>query len=71
MKKSHRTRPSAGAKRQLADDFSKVIAEVAGSVTDLPADMSERKNAYLKSTGYGLDREAARRLRTRKTSSRD
>jgi hypothetical protein len=33
--------------------------------------LSERKKWYLKKTGYGLDREAARRLRTRKTSSHD
>jgi hypothetical protein len=72
MKKSQRPKRSGiGAKRQLADDLSKLIAEVAGSVTDLPADLSERKKWYLKKTGYGLDREAARRLRTRKTSSRD
>src|SRR5438132_10467028 len=72
MKKPQRTKRSgAGAKRQVAEDFSKLIAEVAGSVTDLPADLSERKTAYLKSTGYGLDREAARRLRARKASKSD
>jgi Arc/MetJ-type ribon-helix-helix transcriptional regulator len=29
------------------------IADVVGSVTDLPADLSRRKKAYLDKTGYG------------------
>ena len=32
------------------------IADLVGSVSTLPADLSERKKAYLKSTGYGRKR---------------
>src|SRR5262249_32934160 len=72
MKKSRQTkRSSVGVQSQLADDLAEVLAEVAGSVKGLPPDLSERKKAYLKSTGYGLDRQAARKLRTRKAQSRD
>lgn len=30
-----------------------LIADLVGSVSALPADLSERRKAYLKSTGYG------------------
>ena len=33
-----------------------VIADLIGSVEGLPADLSRRKKAYLKSTGYGRKR---------------
>jgi hypothetical protein len=33
-----------------------VIADLAGSVDGLPADLSGRKKAYLKTTGYGRKR---------------
>jgi hypothetical protein len=72
MKKSQRSKRSGtGAKGQPVDDLSKLIAEVAGSVTDLPADLSARKKWYLKKWGYGLDGEAARRLRNPKASRAD
>jgi Arc/MetJ-type ribon-helix-helix transcriptional regulator len=32
------------------------IADLVGSVSALPADLSERRKAYLKSTGYGRKR---------------
>ena len=32
------------------------IADLVGSVAALPADLSERKKAYLNSTGYGRKR---------------
>jgi Arc/MetJ-type ribon-helix-helix transcriptional regulator len=32
------------------------IADLIGSVDDLPPDMSSRKKAYLKATGYGQKR---------------
>jgi Arc/MetJ-type ribon-helix-helix transcriptional regulator len=32
------------------------IADLVGSVSALPADLSERKKTYLKSTGYGRKR---------------
>ena len=32
------------------------IADLVGSVSALPADLSERKKAYLNSTGYGRKR---------------
>jgi Arc/MetJ-type ribon-helix-helix transcriptional regulator len=32
------------------------IADLVGSVSALPADLSARKKAYLKSTGYGRKR---------------
>jgi Arc/MetJ-type ribon-helix-helix transcriptional regulator len=34
----------------------KAIAELIGSVDGLPADLSSRKKAYLKATGYGQKR---------------
>jgi Arc/MetJ-type ribon-helix-helix transcriptional regulator len=34
----------------------KAIADLVGSVSALPRDLSERKKAYLKSTGYGRKR---------------
>jgi len=33
-----------------------LIADLIGSVDGLPADMSERRKRYLKSTGYGKKR---------------
>ncbi len=33
-----------------------VIADLVGSVDDLPADLSARKKEYLKDTGYGRKR---------------
>ena len=32
------------------------MADLVGSVDDLPADLSERKKAYLKASGYGQKR---------------
>jgi Arc/MetJ-type ribon-helix-helix transcriptional regulator len=36
--------------------LSDSIADLVGSVAALPADLSERKKAYLKRTGYGRKR---------------
>jgi len=33
-----------------------IIADVVGSVGDLPVDLSSRKKAYLRGTGYGQKR---------------
>jgi hypothetical protein len=32
------------------------IADLVGSVNDLPADLSSRKKSYLRTTGYGRSR---------------
>lgn len=42
----------SSSKTRLPDS----IADLVGSVSALPADLSERRKAYLKSTGYGRKR---------------
>jgi Arc/MetJ-type ribon-helix-helix transcriptional regulator len=42
----------ARSRPELADS----LADVVGSVDELPADLSERKKDYLKRTGYGRKR---------------
>jgi Arc/MetJ-type ribon-helix-helix transcriptional regulator len=44
-------RPSRS--QRMPADF---IADLVGSVDGLPADLSERKKTYLKTTGYGRKR---------------
>jgi Arc/MetJ-type ribon-helix-helix transcriptional regulator len=44
----------AGGRRPRS--ASRVIADLVGSVKGLPADLSARKKAYLKATGYGRKR---------------
>jgi Arc/MetJ-type ribon-helix-helix transcriptional regulator len=43
------TKRSRGNQSTLLD----AVADVIGSVDDLPPDLSARKNKYLRSTGYG------------------
>jgi Arc/MetJ-type ribon-helix-helix transcriptional regulator len=43
------TKRSPGNQSTLLD----AVADVIGSVDDLPPDLSARKNKYLRSTGYG------------------
>jgi len=46
------TRPSRGNRSALLD----AVADVIGSVDELPSDLSARKKKYLKSSGYGSKR---------------
>ena len=46
------TRPSRGNRSTLLD----AVADVIGSVDELPSDLSARKKKYLKSSGYGSKR---------------
>jgi hypothetical protein len=72
MKKSRRSkRSNVRAQPKLADDLVKLALQAAGSVKDLPSDLSERKKEYLKMWGYGLDGQTARTLRNRKDPRRD
>ncbi len=48
-----RLAPSGRKRRQESVAF---IADLIGSVDTLPADLSARRKAYLKSTGYGQKR---------------
>ena len=48
-----RTGPKRGRQRAASLDG---IADLIGSVTGLPADLSSRMKDYLKSTGYGRKR---------------
>ena len=52
-----RERLQRGA-RAPADSFTRLnlVADLIGSVDGLPADLSERKKRYLKTTGYGKKR---------------
>jgi len=45
---------SAGPRRPATP--ARAIADLVGSVDRLPADLSTRKRAYLKATGYGKKR---------------
>ena len=51
-----RERLSVGVKAQSRGKLPDIIADLAGSVDGLPPDLSERKNYYLKITGYGRKR---------------
>jgi Arc/MetJ-type ribon-helix-helix transcriptional regulator len=51
-----RERLTLAARSRLAASRTATIADLVGSVRGLPADLSERKKAYLKSTGYGRKR---------------
>ena len=51
-----RERLTLGAKARSRRKIPEIIADLAGSVDGLPADLSERKKAYLKATGYGRKR---------------
>jgi Arc/MetJ-type ribon-helix-helix transcriptional regulator len=51
-----RERLSRGAKARSSEKLPEIIADLAGSVGGLPADLSERKKDYLKVTGYGRKR---------------
>ena len=46
------TRRSRGKRSTLLD----AVADVIGSVDELPSDLSARKKKYLKSSGYGSKR---------------
>jgi hypothetical protein len=57
MKKSQGIKRSGEAARTRSrPELPKLIADVAGSVDGLPADLSERKKYYLRKWGYGRDR---------------
>lgn len=43
-------------RRHLTADSLAAIADVIGSVSELPSDLSSRKKAYLRGTGYGQKR---------------
>jgi Arc/MetJ-type ribon-helix-helix transcriptional regulator len=51
-----RERLTLGAQTRSRRKMPEIIADLAGSVDGLPADLSERKKAYLKATGYGRKR---------------
>jgi Arc/MetJ-type ribon-helix-helix transcriptional regulator len=51
-----RERLTLAAGRRSRRMLSAVIGDLVGSVDGLPADLSERKRAYLKSTRYGRKR---------------
>jgi Arc/MetJ-type ribon-helix-helix transcriptional regulator len=51
-----RERLTLGAETRSRRKTPEIIADLAGSVDGLPADLSERKKAYLKATGYGRKR---------------
>jgi len=46
------TRPSRGNRSTLLE----AVADLIGSVDELPSDLSARKKKYLKSSGYGSKR---------------
>ena len=51
-----RERLSAAARAPSLRTLPDTIADLVGSVDGLPADLSKRKKAYLKTTGYGRKR---------------
>jgi Arc/MetJ-type ribon-helix-helix transcriptional regulator len=51
-----RERLSQGAKARSGGKPPEIVADLAGSVEGLPADLSERKKEYLKAAGYGRKR---------------
>jgi len=51
-----RERLTLGGKAPASGKIPALIADLAGSVDGLPADLSERKKEYLKATGYGRKR---------------
>jgi Arc/MetJ-type ribon-helix-helix transcriptional regulator len=51
-----RERLSQGAKARSGGKLPEIVADLAGSVEGLPADLSERKKEYLRATGYGRKR---------------
>jgi Arc/MetJ-type ribon-helix-helix transcriptional regulator len=46
---------AARQRRRPTASFN-AIADLVGSVDDLPADLSEQKKSYLRATGYGQKR---------------
>jgi hypothetical protein len=51
-----RERLSLAARSRVPAVPSDTIADLAGSVDGLPADLSTRRKAYLRTTGYGRKR---------------
>ena len=51
-----RERLTAGTTKGGVSAAFSAIADLVGSVDGLPADLSQRKKAYLKSMGYGRKR---------------
>jgi Arc/MetJ-type ribon-helix-helix transcriptional regulator len=51
-----RERLSHAAKPRLRHALADAIADLVGSVNELPADLSARKKAHLRLTGYGQKR---------------
>jgi hypothetical protein len=51
-----RERLTVAARSRLPASRTATIADLIGSVRGLPTDLSRRKKAYLKTTGYGRKR---------------
>jgi Arc/MetJ-type ribon-helix-helix transcriptional regulator len=51
-----RERLEEGARPRGQDASWQAVADLVGSVSGLPADLSRRKKAYLEETGYGQKR---------------
>jgi Arc/MetJ-type ribon-helix-helix transcriptional regulator len=51
-----RERLTLAARSRSAAKPTDTIADLVGSVNGLPADLSRRKKAYLRTTGYGRKR---------------
>jgi Arc/MetJ-type ribon-helix-helix transcriptional regulator len=51
-----RERLTLAARSRVPASRTATIADLVGSVRGLPADLSGRKKAYLKTTGYGRKR---------------
>ena len=51
-----RERLELGPRRRRRTASLNAIADLIGSVDDLPADLTARKKAYLRATGYGQKR---------------
>jgi Arc/MetJ-type ribon-helix-helix transcriptional regulator len=51
-----RERLTLSPRRRARQGSQSVVADLVGSVDGLPADLSGRKKAYLKRTGYGRKR---------------
>jgi hypothetical protein len=56
MKKSRETKKSRPPRPVSRRDLPKLIADLAGAVDGLPADLSTRKKYYLRKWGYGRNR---------------
>ena len=51
-----RERLTLSPRRRARQESQNVVADLVGSVDGLPKDLSGRKKAYLKRTGYGRKR---------------